>query len=185
MSERGYPSPIHDESGKIKDVTVAQEMARAEEGARNKARQEKRRLFGLLGPSKGTLKKEGAKAAEPIEEGYREAKEAKDAIFAKLKQVGEKKGFVVFQTEYANPPNKGISYSVIVETKMQKGAISPYPILQVAVEADPPSPMEIIINVGAYPDPKKGTYIKMNDPVAAMNQAARIVENSREYNNFA
>lgn len=184
MLERGYPSPIHDESGKIKDIAVAHEVARAEEAGRNKAQQEKRRLFGLVGPSKETLKKEGAKATEPIEEGYREAKEAKDAIFAKLKQVGEKKGFVVFPTEYANS-GKGIKYSVVVETKMQKGSISPYPILQVQIEANPPSPMEISINVGAYPDAEKGTYITMNDPVAAMNQAARIVDNSREYNDAA
>ncbi len=184
MPERGYPSPIHDESGKIKDVTVAHEMAHAEEGARNKAKEEKRRLFGLMGPSKKTLQEEGARAIEPIEEGYREAKEAKDAIFAKLREVGEKKGFVVFQTEYANR-GKGIKYSVVVETKIQKGSSQPYSIVQVQVEANPPSQMEISINVGAYPDAEKGTYIKMNDPRAAMNQAARIVEKSREYNDPA
>lgn len=185
MSERGYPSPIHDESGKIKDIAVAHEMAQAEAGARDKATQEKRRLFGLVGPSKKTLQEEGARATEPVEEGYLEAKKAKDAIFVKLKEVGERKGFVVFPTEFAGKYSKGIKYSVVVETKIQKGASRPYPIVQVQVEADPSSPLEISINVGPYPDPEKGTYITMNDPVAAMNQAARIVENFPEYNDVA
>ncbi len=184
MPERGYPSPIHDESGKIKDVAVAHDMAHAEEGARNTAQEEKRRLFRLFGPSKETLKEEGAKATEPIEKGYLEAKKAKDAIFAKLKEAGEKKGFRVFETEFANR-GKGINYSVVVESKIQKGSIAPYPIVQVMIDANPPSPMEIHINVGAYPDAAKGTYSTLNDPVAAMNQAARIVKKSEEYNDPA
>lgn len=181
MSERGYSSSIHDSSGRIKDKTVAHKMANAEDVARDRTGEEKRRLFGLIGPSKKTLRQEGTRAAESVEEKYREAKEAQEEIFKKLKIVAENKGYRVFKTEFAKSV-EGIRYGIHVEEPAeQTGAVRPRPIVSVDIFADPLKPRKITVSVGAYPsaDPKKGEYFESDDYFATGNRVVRIVEESR------